>query len=234
LRETFAHPIASASAEKRRDPDISTENLHDDDSEEPSSRLVFPRHHRELIRERFAAIVRKMTERVVENGTRFVRVRGVCQGEERGTVRGRTEDRGSGRTKEREREREKEGNARRLGRRLMLASPLGRPTGRSLTFRGTAHAESATDVHAVCTGAPHPLYFILPPRNTRLTVTPSNEIKGTLPLPLVSRARARVPPRKLPPPLGLLLHSALFAPIVRSFADELPGLFFLREPLPAP
>lgn len=88
--------------------------------------------------------------------------------------------------------------------------------------RGPLYTRCAAAVHRT-------LYtlFSLHAKYPRLTVTPSKEInkkKGpsiSLRLFLSSRssARARVAPRKFLP-LGLLLHSALFAPIVRSFADS--------------
>lgn len=78
--------------------------------------------------------------------------------------------------------------------------------------------------------APFILYFAF--AKYRLTVTPSNEIKDTsLPLSFsFSWPRGRDSRAWL---RGSSCHLAYYSTPLSSLADELPGLFFLREPLPA-
>lgn len=70
-------------------------------------------------------------------------------------------------------------------------------------------------------------------RNKRCLSSPASSIWPFSPsfslYPMVSRKRIAAPRKLLP--LGLLLHSALFAPVASR--TPLSGLFFLREPLPA-
>lgn len=84
-------------------------------------------------------------------------------------------------------------------------------------------------------GAPFILYFAS--AKYRLTVTPSNEIKDTsFPPPFLApsfssfRRRGRESRVRL---RGSCCHLAYYSTPLSSLADELPGLFFLREPLPA-
>jgi len=109
---------------------------------------------------------------------------------------------------------------------------------RGPTVALAASSSRAVRIHlTVHRCVPFILYFAS--AKYRLTVTPSNEIKDTsFPPPFpsfplsfsFSWSRGRESRARL---RGSSCHLAYYSTPLSSLADELPGLFFLREPLPA-
>lgn len=97
---------------------------------------------------------------------------------------------------------------------------------------GVALAASPADrINFTAHRCARPLYFILPPRNARLTVTP-NEIKGASPLLLPPSDPSLSIPRSLGRESrlrGSCCHLAYYSTPLSPLRTPLPGLFFFTR-----